>query len=79
MTYTEYDRWTEAQLKGRKVVSGMELKNGSASLPAGTVYTIEKKFKGFSLVSDPCPCCGVRHYITRVKPHAVTLLQEEQA
>jgi len=69
-----YRRKTSDQLKGLKVVSRREMRNGWAVLPAGTVFTIERKGKGLHLLSDPCPTCGIKVPISRVQPYDVDLL-----
>ncbi len=75
MDQKTYDRTTEREFRGRRVRSLVELKNGWGSLPAGKILTIEKKFNGFNLISDPCPTCGFRLSISRVKPRQIELLE----
>jgi len=51
---------------GDKVVSITPISNGWAEMPKGTVFTINRRFKGYELVSDPCRECGLKVRITRV-------------
>lgn len=74
MTRKEYESRTEKQFLGKKVRSTRPLSNGHAKLPSGTVFTIERKFKGFSLRSEPCASCGVQIRITRVPERDVELI-----
>ena len=76
MNRREYERMTEAQLKGRAVITNHVLKNYYSEIPAGTKCTITRKFKGFNLRSEPCKLCGVKVDLSRVNPEAVTLLEE---
>lgn len=51
---------------GMLVRSLVDLKNGSGSLPAGSLFTVESTTVGLTLRSQPCRCCGMRLYISRV-------------
>ena len=66
-----YEKTTEREFKGRKVVSLVPLINGWARFPAGMTWTIEGKQGGFALVTDPCPHCGIRCSINKVSPGQV--------
>ena len=74
ITEAHYRRFTEEQWKGRKVRSLRDMRNGYAELPAGTIFTITGKYKGFSLVSDPCATCGVKIHIGRVSGASLELV-----
>lgn len=69
-----YRKMTEAQLKGRRVVATRDLQTGQIRVPAGTVLTVQRKFGGLDLISDPCPHCGIRPFLRRVPPQALNLL-----
>lgn len=73
LTRRDYDRWTEDQWKGKKVRSLRKVANGWAEMPAGTVFTVDGKFKGLSLASEPCSCCGIRMRVNRVDVHSLEL------
>lgn len=60
--------------RGRRVIAEREIVNGYMTLPAGTVFTVRAKFKGFEMYSEPCGCCGGRMNVTRVDRSAVSLL-----
>lgn len=74
MKRSEYDKRNESQFRGRKVRTLVPLRNGSGEIPAGTVATIKRKWGGFGLSTEPCPCCGIRFYISKIPHHAVELL-----
>ncbi len=67
LTQTEY-RKTRT---GDRVVAVRELHNGTGSVPAGTVLTVEGKFSGFTAISDNCGACGVRLRFRRVPANLV--------
>lgn len=75
MDHRMYERTTAGQFEGHKVKSVVDLKNGVAIYPAGTVYEIKRKYAGFELWSEPCPTCKSRQIITRVPPSKVELLE----
>lgn len=62
----DYNRWTHAQWRGRRVRSLRELRNASAIIPAGTVFTVKGKFGGLELLADACNCCRIQMRISRV-------------
>lgn len=66
-----YDKTTEKEFVGKKVKSLIPLSNGLYKIPAGTIWTIQRKWKGFGLWSDPCLHCGVRVHISDVSPRDV--------
>ncbi len=59
---------------GRKVRALSALSSGRLAIPEGRILTVQRNWKGLTLVTDPCPSCGVRIYITRVSVHSVELL-----
>lgn len=71
-----YEKYTEKEFKGRKVISLVGLRNGYCRLPAGTLFTIDGKQGGFSLLSDPCPHCGIKVWISKVPPTDVDFVRE---
>lgn len=72
-----YNRMTNAQLAGRRVRTLVEMRNGRFVIPPGSTAVIERKFKGFELLFDPCPHCRIQSSISRVSPRHVELLPEE--
>lgn len=72
-----YDKTTEKEFIGRKVVSLIRMKNGMMNIPAGVTWTIQRKQAGFELMSDPCPHCGIRVYISKVQPRDVEFTDQE--
>lgn len=56
---------------GDRIVAVEELRNGTGSVPAGTVLTVEGKFSGFTAISDSCSACGVRLRFRRVPAELV--------
>ena len=69
-----YAHTPEWKLKGRKVRTMRDLENGWGRIPAGTIATITKKHGGFSLMTEPCPHCGLRASISKVQYQDVFLL-----
>lgn len=67
ITQGEYDRVPERDWIGKAVRSLRPMKNGWAELPAGTLFTIRGKHGGFELVSEPCPCCGIKVHMSKVR------------
>lgn len=59
---------------GRKVRALRALSNGNLAIPEGKILTVKRYWKGLTLVTDGCPNCGVRLFITRVSEHDVELL-----
>jgi len=51
---------------GDVVRSRREMRNGYAVLPAGTLFTVRRRFSGYDLDSHPCDRCGVQIRISRV-------------
>lgn len=72
----EYKSKTESFWKGKKVASLVPIANGLGELPAGSVFSVTRKFKGFSLTSEPCKCCGVSLRVTYVACWKLTLVLE---
>lgn len=70
----QYNHTPESKLKGRMVRTLRDLKNGWGVIPRGTIATIAGKQGGFSLQSEPCPCCGMRVSISKVPYTDVELL-----
>lgn len=71
-----YNRKPEFFWIGRKVRSVKELKNGWFTAPVGTEFVVTRKQMGLHLkLSAPCPCCGLRGYISKVAPDALELLE----
>lgn len=75
-----YEGWyaalTEAQLKGRQVITRVPIRCRAYSLPAGATLTIARKFSGLDLEGLPCEHCGVRIYVRRVPPWDVDLVPD---
>lgn len=69
ITISEYHKYSGEQWQGTHVTNIVELDNGLVVLPAGTVLRIDRKVNGFSLISEPCGCCGLKALFTKVKPY----------
>lgn len=76
VTQRVYQRLTHEQVKGRRVRTLVTLWNSLSEIPAGTLMTIIAKSKGYSLMGDPCPHCGVRVAVGRVQPSNVEFVDE---
>ncbi len=59
---------------GLKVRALVELKNSWCIIPKGTLLTVSRSWGGLHLVSDPCPHCGVRIRISKVKESHVEII-----
>lgn len=71
MTEKQYQSKTGYQWERQVLKSNRELRNAWCALPAGTLFTVRRKHKGFHLQSEPCKCCGIKVYIANVEPEAV--------
>ena len=56
---------------GDVIRSRREMRNGYAVLPAGTLFTVRRRFSGYDLDSHPCDKCGVQIRISRVDDDAL--------
>lgn len=64
---------------GRKVRTVVMMRNGNMEIPIGTVCEVTYNRGGLTLKTEPCDCCGVAIYITRVPERDVRLLMEVDA
>ncbi len=62
---------------GDVVSSRREMRNGYAILPAGTLFTVRRRFGGYDLDSHPCDRCGVQLRMTRVDDRHVDAAGEK--
>lgn len=60
---------------GKKVRATFEIGNGRASLPAGTIFTVTRKFDDLHLISEPCGKCGLRLKITKVRIGSLEMVE----
>jgi hypothetical protein len=70
----EYERKSEDYWKRVTVRTNRVLRNGWMEIPAGTLCRITDKRGGFKLETEPCKCCGVRVYISKVLPEDVDVV-----
>lgn len=59
---------------GLTVKSLTPLRNGRYSLPAGTLFKVERNWKGLHLWSLGCDSCGVKVFISHVNEDAVEIM-----
>ncbi len=59
---------------GRKVRVRRTMVNGLMEIPAGAIATVRKNLGGLDLTSEPCPHCGIKINIRKVKEFDVELL-----
>lgn len=64
---------------GLKVRARQGMRNGALRFPAGTVLTVREAGGGLRLETEPCKCCGVSIYITRVDARDVEVITGEQS
>ena len=74
MNVDTYKKTPERVMLGTKVRGLVPLSNAIMTIPTGTVFTIERKFNGLWLKSEPCPACGVSVKINYVDPAEVEAL-----
>lgn len=72
-----YDLIREREFIGRKVKTLVELNNGWCRIAPGTIATVQRKYNGLGLMTEPCPTCGVRIHISRVRPREVDFVDQE--
>ncbi len=75
MDWPTYRKFTERELKGKRVRALCNLYNGHLMIAKGTILTITGKHIGFSLSSESCVACGVVAKVTRVAPYEVEFLE----
>lgn len=76
MNRYDYRHTLERELKGRQVRTLQGLRNAWGIIPAGTIATITRKYRGFGLRTEPCTHCGLEAYISRVPCGVIELLPE---
>ncbi|HAU6733458.1 TPA: hypothetical protein JEL83_003396 [Salmonella enterica subsp. enterica serovar Elisabethville] len=62
------------QWVGATVVTTQGLSNAFAVLPAGSRGVVEGVKRGLSVVFDACPCCGIQHRMTRIRPEMLDIV-----
>lgn len=70
-----YRKNTKDFFIGKKVKTLVALCNGYYKVPKGAIFEITDKQGGFRLVREPCDCCGVRLFFSRVSPSKVELIK----
>jgi hypothetical protein len=76
MNRREYEKTPARELKGRRARLERDVRNGWATIAAGTVVTITGKRGGLEIETDRCQSCGVRVHVRKVEPDALLLLDE---
>lgn len=71
-----YDQIRDREFRGRKVKTLVELSNGWCRIAPGTIAMVNKKFNGLSLMTEPCPTCGVKVAITHVQPRDIDFVDQ---
>lgn len=79
MNRQQYRKYTMAQLKGLRVRTIANMRNGMMEISEGTICKIVDKRSGLSLKTDACPACGVSIFISKVAPNKVVLLDIPEA
>lgn len=51
---------------GLIVEAQLEFRNGLGSLPAGSLYVVQRSWGGLDLKSEPCDGCGISFFISDV-------------
>ena len=76
MRQSEYNRLTDAELRGRRAKTNRVLQSGNYRVQSDTLVIIDRKYNGLSVRTDSCHNCGVGLYMTKVPPQALDLLPE---
>lgn len=69
-----YERYKEEYWKTKRVKTKCTLRNSLIKIAPGTICRISRKRGGFTLVTDPCSCCGVSIIIAKVHPENVEIV-----
>lgn len=68
-------RITEAEYRktrvGARLVTVTKLENSLAIIPAGTPLTVDGKWNGFTVLTDPCGSCGIQVKVRQVPARMV--------
>lgn len=62
--------------QSKKCIAVVELRNHFGVMPKNTKFTILEKNRGFSLMSDKCPCCGTSFLIKQVPPEKIEIIED---
>ena len=60
MITKKWQRKTDQWWRGQKVVVIKEIRNHHFSIAPGTICTVERKYNGLHIESEPCPHCGTQ-------------------
>lgn len=74
-----YRRMTKEAMLGLQVRSLRRIDNQLGRAPAGTIFVIEHKYNGLSLLSRECGDCGMQFRVSRVSPRDVELMEAPHA
>lgn len=67
-------------LMGQKILTAREIISDAAVwVPAGSEFQVQDVANGFTLRSDPCPCCGVKIRLDRVSRDQTFLASDPDA
>ncbi|MGX5885196.1 hypothetical protein MJ546_33715, partial [Burkholderia gladioli] len=61
---------------GMRVRTKRVMRNGYVEIPAGTLATVDGIGVGLELKIDPCSCCGMRAYISRIHGNDVEPIEQ---
>lgn len=64
-------RTTGARIKGTRFRLNPPVESQDAVIPRGTVVTVLRKYKGFTVLAEPCRDCGVQVKAVRVEPRCL--------
>ena len=72
-----YRKHPESWWLGKKVRTRHDIHTSQLVAPAGTIFGIIRKHKGFGIIkAEPCACCGLRGKIVEVRPELLELITE---
>jgi len=71
-----YDQTRDREFRGRKVKTLVALQNGWCRIAPGTIATVQRKYGGLELMTDPCPTCGIKIIISHVRFFEVNFVDQ---
>jgi hypothetical protein len=70
-----YRSLSDREWRGKRLRLLRPVQNTYVILPAGTIVTVKRKFKGFEIEGEACRCCGVRVRMTKVLPQSFEVVE----
>lgn len=75
MSSKDYKKLTLEKAKSMLFVTTVAMRSGWGVIPAGTKVRVTQKMQGWSVITEPCGCCGLQATMRRVHPGYLEVLQ----